>query len=375
MVGFRYARSRRRGHRVTALGVVAALVAVGVFAASGTAVPFGSVGEAAATAVPASTSPPTINGVPVQDEYLTAGRGSWSGSPSEYEYQWQRCAGDGGACADIAGAIGRAYRAALDDLDRTLRVRVMARNADGTGSALSAATPVITAAAPVNVVLPSIAGAVRQGETLSASPGWWVSATPVTYSYQWVRCPARFEFSECAPIAGAGRGTYAPGAGDVGRTLFVQVKAQSAAGPTFVNSLPTAVVAPRGDVEPPSTTIAVSRVSLPNRLVISRVTFTPTRIARHGQPITMRALVTEAQTGKPVRGALVYAVGVPFDTLTPGREVQTGADGWATIGFTTRATFALTPENLVVLFVRARKSGASVLAGVSTRRLVSVRIG
>ena len=79
-------------------------------------------------------------------------------------------------------------------------------------------------------------------------------------------------------------------------------------------------------------------------------------------------------SGACVSGALVYAVGVPFDRLSKESEVQTDSDGWATITFQVLPTFKLRSGNLVVVFVRARKGGENVLAGVSNRRLVSVRV-
>ena len=81
-----------------------------------------------------------------------------------------------------------------------------------------------------------------------------------------------------------------------------------------------------------------------------------------------------AAKGGCVSGALVYAVGVPFDRLSKQPEAQTGGDGWATVTFRILPTFQLKHGNLVVVFVRARKGGDSVLAGVSARRLVSVRV-
>ncbi len=368
--------TERRTRREAALLLAAALVAVGVFTASGAAVSSGTTsarGGVGSAAVPASTSPPVVTGIPTQDEYLTADRGSWNGAPSEFDHQWQRCNASGGDCVDLAGAVGHAYRASLGDIGRRLRVRVTATNADGPGTAFSEPTPAIAQAKPVNVSLPSISGARVEGDALKASPGWWVSASPIGFTYQWVRCPRVFEFSKCSPIGRATSTTYSLGAADVGRTLFVQVRARNDAGPSFVNSLPTGVVAGSGVVAPPAGVVAVARVSLPNRLVISKTSFTPASVTRYGQSLTLRARITEAE-GKPVHGALVHATGVPFDRLTPAPEARTDEDGWATFAFRTRATFALTPDGVVVLFVRARKPGDSVLAGVSTRRLVSVRI-
>ena len=54
--------------------------------------------------------------------------------------------------------------------------------------------------------------------------------------------------------------------------------------------------------------------------------------------------------------------------------MTTDASGWAQISFQILPTFQLRHGNLVVIFVRARKPGENVLAGVSTRRLVSVRV-
>jgi hypothetical protein len=120
---------------------------------------------------------------------------------------------------------------------------------------------------------------------------------------------------------------------------------------------------------------SASSVSLPDRLVVDRVKFVPSKIRSRRQTLVARFHVSEVTNGKSVAGALIYAVGVPFNRLSGGAEVATGPDGWARVPFRVRSTFPLRRGNLVVVFIRARKPGGNVLAGVSTRRLVAVTVG
>jgi len=80
---------------------------------------------------PANTSPPTVTGTAVQDETLSASTGEWSGAPSGYAYQWERC---GGSCSSIAGAGGSTYTLVAADVGSQVRVRVTASNGNGFGT-------------------------------------------------------------------------------------------------------------------------------------------------------------------------------------------------------------------------------------------------
>jgi hypothetical protein len=100
----------------------------------------------------------------------------------------------------------------------------------------------------------------------------------------------------------------------------------------------------------------------------------PNVVLRSTQQVTARFHVSDT-CGQAVQGALVYATAVPFNQLNVPAEQSTDSTGWAQVNFQTLAGFpAARRQHLLVMFVRARKSGENVLAGISTRRLVSVRV-
>jgi hypothetical protein len=110
-------------------------------AATAVSAPTGAVSAAGA---PTSASPPTISGTPQVGQTLTAGTGSWTGSPTSFAIQWQRCNAGGTSCVDVAGATATTYVLGTADAGATIRVVVTATNAAGTTSAASAATGVVT---------------------------------------------------------------------------------------------------------------------------------------------------------------------------------------------------------------------------------------
>jgi len=317
---------------------------------------------------PANTGAPTLSGSALQGDTLTASTGRWNGStPLQYAYAWLRCDQNGNHCATISGATSSKYTLTADDVAYRIRVSVSARNAAGSAVATSAPSALVEGP-PVLLELPSVSGTAGVGSKLSATSGRWRSATSLSFYYQWARCDASGQ--HCAPIPGATASTYAPTTTDVGHALFVQVKAQNRVGPTWANSKPTGAVAGS-----PTSAVAVTSVSLPDRLVVDRISFSPRRVTSRSQPLVGRFHVSEVNGHRPVSGALVYAVGVPFNHLSNEPEATTGSDGWATITFRVLRAQSLRRGSLVVVFVRARKPGDNLLAGVSTRRLVSARVG
>ena len=97
-----------------------------------------------ASGAPQNTSRPTISGSPSPGNRLEANRGSWDGDqPITYSYRWIRCDTQGNSCSDISAATESTYVVQSADVGRTLRVRVTARNDDGTRSATSAQTAAV----------------------------------------------------------------------------------------------------------------------------------------------------------------------------------------------------------------------------------------
>lgn len=204
--------------------------AVAVAAASATV--YATVGTAAGTASPpVNSSPPTISGTPTVGQTLTANNGSWSGAnPMTFTYQWQRCDSTGGSCADVASATSQTYTIQSADAGHTLRVKVTATNADGTGGpVLSNPTAEVAATtAPANTAVPQITGTLTAGQTLTVSTGTWTGTAPITYTFEWQRCNA--QGVNCAAIAGATSATYTLTSADTGNRIQALVTAKNSGG-------------------------------------------------------------------------------------------------------------------------------------------------
>jgi hypothetical protein len=242
--------------------------------------------------------------------------------------------------------------------------------AAGTGNAASNA-------APTNTAPPTITGTPTVGSTLTASSGSWDGTSPIDYTYQFRRCGAGG--ASCSSISGASNSTYTLRSADRGATLRVRVTAKNSGGSAQVESAATPVITAAPKAPPPAATgcpagsgaADVAAISLPARLVIDGQQASPTVVTRSLSDLVLRFHVS-ACGGRPVQGALVYATAVPFEQFDVPPEAATGPDGWATLTLHKASRFpASSHQQLLAVFVRARKSGDDILAGISARLLVS----
>ena len=228
---------------------------------------------------------------------------------------------------------------------------------------------------PTNQTAPTIAGTAQLGQTLTAGNGTWTGTTPITFTYQWERCDTNGK--NCTAIANAMDNTYTIVQADVGSTLVINVVGKNSDGQDSESSNPTAVVAgPPPATGCPSGTgpIQIADLTSPAHLLIDAGSVTPSPITRSSATIQVHFVIS-ACGGRPVQGALVYATAVPYNQYSIPPEATSGADGSVVLQMNELSGFpASAHQSLLVVFVRARKSGEDLLGGVSARRLVSFRV-
>jgi hypothetical protein len=210
---------------------------------------------AAPPGTPTNSAAPALSGSTVEGQTLKTSNGSWTGTPTSFAYQWQRCSSTGSECVAIGGATAASYKLTSADVGHALRAAVTANNASGSATAASGASAAVTVAipaAPGNTALPAISGSTVEGQTLKTSNGSW-SRSPTSFAYQWQRCNS--SGAECTAISGAAESTYGVKSADVGHTLRVVVTATNAGGSTPATSGQTATVTAPAPVVPTNTAL------------------------------------------------------------------------------------------------------------------------
>ncbi len=217
--------------------------------------------------VPMNFRVPTVSGPADQGQALSATTGLWSQSPTNYAYQWQRCAGGGSTCTSIAGATASSYQLSAADVGQTVRSQVIATNAAGSSTPAVSAISSVVIPLPAATAAPVISGVAAAGKSLSVSTGTW--NTPATFTYQWLSCNAKG--TGCAAVAGATDNSYYLLGEDAGHTLQVVVTATNAAGTGQAMSKRSALVV--GVPHLKKAPRISGRTRIPARLTVSKGTW------------------------------------------------------------------------------------------------------
>ncbi|HTY97395.1 MAG TPA: IPT/TIG domain-containing protein, partial [Solirubrobacteraceae bacterium] len=205
---------------------------------------------------PTLTALPTVTGMAVEGQTLTAHHGSWENSPTTLEDKWYRCKGVtkegiGATCSAIKVekefVTGETYVPTSEDIGFWIEVQEHAENPGGFEIAASPGLQIAPPAVPSNITPPTVAGTLEQGQTLTATEGTWTNAAN-RRSWQWLRCDSSGQ--NCSPITGAERLTYTLTPEDVGHTIEISetayndVGASQSADSTATGVVPTPPPAP-----------------------------------------------------------------------------------------------------------------------------------
>ena len=206
-------------------------------------------GAAGVLAPPAPSNPPTITGTARAGSTLTGNDGTWEGAPV-LTRQWLRCDAAGSSCVflhdtDLSHTLESA------DVGKRIRLRVLATTVGGFREVDSDPTPIVSAAqapgppptvggAPFLFDPPAVAGELREGETIVASPGIWLGSAPLTYATRWDRCDAE----RCVPT-GKVLALNTLEKADVGMRVRARVTASNIAGSASAFTPQSAVVKAR----------------------------------------------------------------------------------------------------------------------------------
>jgi len=240
--------------------------------------------------------------------------------------------------------------------------------------------------APKNTQPPLLSGTPEVGQTLSASTGTFSGTAPITYVFRYGRCDKNG--GGCFYTGSTTQNTFKLTSDDLNHTVRVRVTATNKDGTDSATSAPSPVIkkasgggggggggtptakgCPSG-VGP----VNVSQTVVPARLNVDRFSVNPDPVGGSTRSIQVTIHVSNT-CGQSVGGAVVQVLAVPFNQFSDPAEAPTDGGGNVTVTMNRLSGYpAARRQALLVLFVRARKTGDPILAGISTRRLVSVGV-
>ena len=135
------------------------------------------------------------------------------------------------------------------------------------------------------------------------------------------------------------------------------------------NAAPAGAIATPAGVSIPASSVVAGQA----RLVIAGVKFNPSIVRSRTKPIRVQLTVKDTR-GFLVRDAIVFVRGVPERRVQAVKEARTNQNGVVVFNLKPTKLLPLRAGGRLTVFTRARKAGEPINGGVSTRRLVSLRL-
>jgi hypothetical protein len=294
---------------------------------------------------PTNTALPVISGTARNGATLTATNGSWTSSPSLFEYQWKRASTIGGTYSNITSETDSTYVVDESDVGYFIKVSVIATNGVGSSSAaLSAATTAVVDIAPTNTALPVITGTARTGAILTATNGSWTSApnSSTTYTYQWKR--ASTVGGAYSNITSATDKTYELTDTDIDKFIKVSVIATNNIGPSSaaLSAATTAVLDLTDSVVPTATNPVATATGF--TFTISNHSPSYTYVLTTSKGTVSRSNDDVTVTGLAAGESATVTIAVARANYKPASKTVTGS---ATPATTTTTTTTLKPAVVV----------------------------
>jgi hypothetical protein len=274
-----------------------------------------------------ATSTPTLTGVALVGETLTAHHGAWSPTPDTFTYAWKR----GGN--PIPRATESTYVLQPSDAGQTMTVTVTATAVGFTSTGQTSGASEMIATAPfATAPVPTISGSLIVGQRLSGSVGAW-SPVP-SFTYRWWR--------DGVLIPGVTGARYTLTATDVGaRITFDATGSTLGYTPTMISSVETDAVV-RAAFSATSIPTISGTAAVGQRLTVLAGTYSPAAAfsyvwKRDGVPIS-------GGVGAGYTAAAADLEAIITVTVTASRngyvsDVQTTAETDAVV----RGTFVIPP--------------------------------
>jgi hypothetical protein len=271
---------------------------------------------------------PAISGATQTGSTLTATTGSWLGSPTSYAYQWKRASSAGGPYSDISSATNSTYVLADDDINKYIKVSVVATNGVGPSSSVTSAASSIVTDLPDSLV-PTVTTSV------ATANGFTFTISNYSNSYTYALTTSKGSVSRSTDevtVTGLAAGESATVTIAVTRTNYKPasktVTGSATPAPTTTTVKPlvtTTTAAPALSIviQAPVTTIAQGQASV---ATIAPTTTTLPVLGANGLPVPTTTTVAPPQT----RALVSTTVPAMMTTTTVGPPVVDKVDAGQT---------------------------------------------